>query len=218
MIKGAFFDLDGVVFDTEPQYSRFWKAEGRRYHPEIPDLEKKIKGQTLTEIYDRYFADVAHEQPLITQRLNAFEQQMDFPFVPGLVDFVGDLRRNGVRTAVVTSSNRPKMAQVCRRHPDFGALFDAVLTSEDFAESKPSPDCYLRAAARFNLSPDQCVGLEDSFNGMRSVLSARMTLVALATTNPVEALEPYTRLILTDYLDVDYQWLARETFNRCYDK
>lgn len=218
MIKGAFFDLDGVVFDTEPQYSRFWKAEGQRYHPEVIDLEKRIKGQTLTEIYDHYFADVASEQPLITQRLTAFEQQMDFPFVPGLVDFVSDLRQHGVHTAVVTSSNRPKMAQVYRRHPGFRRLFDVILTSEDFAESKPSPDGYLRAAARFGLSPDECVGLEDSFNGMRAVISARMTLVALATTNPAEALKPYTGLILKDYRQVDYAWLCRETVNHCYDK
>ena len=47
MIKAALFDLDGVVFDTEPQYTQFWIEMGRRYHPELPDLAHVIKGQTL---------------------------------------------------------------------------------------------------------------------------------------------------------------------------
>ena len=39
MIKAALFDLDGVVFETESQYSIFWGMIGREYHPEIPDFE-----------------------------------------------------------------------------------------------------------------------------------------------------------------------------------
>ena len=47
MIKAALFDLDGVVFDTESQYSVFWGMIGREYHPEMPDFALRIKGQTL---------------------------------------------------------------------------------------------------------------------------------------------------------------------------
>ena len=43
MIKAALFDLDGVVFETESQYSIFWGMIGREYHPEIPDFEYRIK-------------------------------------------------------------------------------------------------------------------------------------------------------------------------------
>ena len=53
VLKAALFDLDGVVFDTEPQYSVFWGSQCRLYHPEHPGLENEIKGMTLTEIYDR---------------------------------------------------------------------------------------------------------------------------------------------------------------------
>jgi beta-phosphoglucomutase-like phosphatase (HAD superfamily) len=47
-LKAALFDLDGVVFDTEPQYTIFWGSQCRLYHPEHPGLEHEIKGQTLT--------------------------------------------------------------------------------------------------------------------------------------------------------------------------
>ena len=51
-LQAALFDLDGVVFDTEPQYSVFWGGECRRYFPNQPGLENRIKGQTLVQIYD----------------------------------------------------------------------------------------------------------------------------------------------------------------------
>ena len=76
-MKAALFDLDGVVFDTEPQYSIFWGAQCREFHPEHPGLEHEIKGQTLVQIYDAWFSGpLADKQALITERLNEYEQQM----------------------------------------------------------------------------------------------------------------------------------------------
>ena len=60
-VKAALFDLDGVIFNTEPQYTEFWRSQCRLYHPEKPGLENQIKGQTLVEIYEKYFADVKEE-------------------------------------------------------------------------------------------------------------------------------------------------------------
>ena len=70
MIKAALFDLDGVVFDTESQYSIFWGMIGREYHPEMPDFEYRIKGQTLVQIYDKYFTDEAVFQPYTVLRFH----------------------------------------------------------------------------------------------------------------------------------------------------
>ena len=165
-MKAALFDLDGVVFDTEPQYSVFWGSQCREFHPERPGLENEIKGSTLVQIYDAWFSGpLAEKQPLITERLNAYEAQMDYIYVPGFEAFVASLRQEGVKTAVVTSSNQPKMEAVYRSHPEFRGLFDAILTSEDFERSKPHPDCYLKAAERFGIEPKDCVVFEDSFNG-----------------------------------------------------
>ena len=197
--KVALFDLDGVVFDTEPQYTIFWGAECRRYHPEQPGLEHTIKGQTLTQIFDRYFSDVADEQPAIVERLNAYEAQMRYDYVAGFEDFIRGIRAQGVKTAVVTSSNQAKMHSVYRQRPEFTTLFDAVLTSEDFTESKPSPDCYLKGAARFGATPQECVVFEDSFNGLKSGRAAGMYVIGLSTTNPAEAIVPLADLVISDY-------------------
>lgn len=208
-LKAALFDLDGVVFDTEPQYSVFWGSQCRLYHPEHPGLEHEIKGQTLTEIYDQWFSGpLLPEQPVITERLNAYEAQMSYDYIDGFEQLIADLRQHGVRTAVVTSSNQPKMESVYRHQPGFRDLFDAILTSEDFQQSKPHPDCYLRAAQRLGAQINECIVFEDSFNGLRSGRAAGMKVVGLSTTNPVEAITPLSDLQVSDYTSMTYETLS----------
>ena len=209
-LKAALFDLDGVVFDTEPQYTVFWGSQCRLYHPEHPGLEHEIKGSTLTQIYDRWFSGpLASEQAVITERLNDFEAQMQFEYIGGFEQLIADLHAHGVKTAVVTSSNQPKMESVYRAQPGFRQLFDAILTSEDFEYSKPHPDCYLKAAARFGAAPEECIVFEDSFNGLKSGRAAGMKVVGVATTNAAEAIAALSDIQIIDYTSVDYQELER---------
>ena len=206
--KAALFDLDGVVFDTEPQYTVFWGGICRQYHPEHPGLEHEIKGQTLTQIYDRWFSgSLLSEQDSITSRLNDYEQQMIYEYIAGFESLIATLHSRGVKTAVVTSSNIPKMESVYRHQPGFTALFDAILTSEDFDRSKPDPDCYQKAAQRLGAESDECIVFEDSFNGLKSGRAAKMAVVGLATTNPVEAIKPLSDLQLKDYEGVSFEQL-----------
>lgn len=199
-LKAALFDLDGVVFDTEPQYSIFWGAICREFHPEIPGLEHKIKGQTLMQIYDAWFSGpLASSQPLITERLNEYERQMDYDYIAGFEEYICRLRQQGIKTAVVTSSNQPKMEAVYAKHPEFKGHFDAILTSEDFERSKPDPDCYLKAAERFGVEPKDCVVFEDSFNGLKSGRTAGMYVVGLATTNAAEDIAPLCDEVISNF-------------------
>lgn len=208
-MKAALFDLDGVVFNTEPQYTTFWGAQMREFHPTEEGLEKAIKGQTLTQIFERYYSGPLESvRGLVTERLDAFERLMTFDYVEGFERLIADLRLHGVGVALVTSSNLDKMAIVYAKRPEFKALFDEVLTSEDFAESKPSPDCYLKAAARFGVSPAECIVFEDSFNGLKAGRSAGCRVVALATTNDPVALEPLADAVVSDFLTLDYYRLS----------
>ena len=207
MIKACLFDLDGVVFDTEPLYTLFWREQARKYHPEIPDLEHRIKGQTLVEIYDTYFADVKEEQPKITAALNDYEQHMAYNYVEGFEDFAARLRQKGIKLAVVTSSNREKMECVYRQRPEMKHVFDAILTSEDFSASKPSPDCYLKGATRFGVKPEECVVFEDSFNGLKSGRASGAYVVGLSTTNAPETIAPLADKVIADFKGFDIEQL-----------
>ncbi|KAA6323153.1 hypothetical protein EZS27_020863, partial [termite gut metagenome] len=50
----ALFDFDGVVMDTEKQYSQFWNKQGERYL-NTDNFGRLVKGQTLTQIFDKHF-------------------------------------------------------------------------------------------------------------------------------------------------------------------
>ena len=199
MVKACLFDLDGVVFDTEPLYTLFWRNLDKRLRPNIDNFEHIIKGQTLVQIYDKYFAGEEEKQEEITAFLYEYEQNMSFNYISGFELFIKGLRSKGVKTAVVTSSNLAKMQNVYNKHPEFKGYFDEILTSEDFEESKPSPDCYFKAAARFGVSPKECIVFEDSFNGLCSGIASGARVIGLATTNSVAEIEPYTKEVISNY-------------------
>lgn len=199
----ALFDLDGVVFNTEPEYTDFWSGIGKKYRPDIPDLCYRIKGQTLKNIFQAYFPSPEVQEEIV-KAIDHFEATMPFPWVKDFRRFLGELKEHGVKTAVVTSSNEDKMKSVYRTYPDFKQLFDRILTAENFKRSKPDPDCYLLGARVFDLPIENCVVFEDSFNGLQAGRSANMKVVGLATTNPAESLQGKADVIIPDYTSFTY--------------
>lgn len=195
----ALFDLDGVILDTEGSYTAFWDDYGSRHFSE-KDFGLKIKGQTLVKILDDYFPE-ENERKAITDAINDFERNMSYPFVPGVENYIKSLKSNGIRTAVVTSSNLPKMENVYRCHPGFREMFDMILTSEDFSESKPSPYCYLKAMRLFGAGPEDCVVFEDSLAGLQAARASGAFVTALTTTNPEEVVRNYADLVIRDFND-----------------
>lgn len=195
----ALFDLDGVILDTEGSYTAFWDDYGSRHFSE-KDFGLKIKGQTLVKILGDYFPE-ENERKAITDAINDFERNMSYPFVPGVENYIKSLKSNGIRTAVVTSSNLLKMENVYRCHPGFREMFDMILTSEDFSESKPSPYCYLKAMRLFGAGPEDCVVFEDSLAGLQAARASGAFVTALTTTNPEEVVRNYADLVIRDFND-----------------
>ena len=197
------FDFDGVVMDTESQYSIFWHQIGVEYL-QHDNLEQIIKGQTLTNIFKTYFSHLEDQQPIIDRKLKHFEQHMKYEFIDGFEAFLDDLRNHGVKTAVVTSSDEGKMNAVYAAHPNLPQLFDRILTAEMFTKSKPDPDCYLLGMRLFETDAAHTFVFEDSFNGLKSGLASGATVVGLATTNKAEDIAPFCHHILYDYADFSF--------------
>ncbi len=200
----ALFDFDGVVMDTESQYSIFWNEVGKKYHPEYEEFGRIIKGQTLQQIYARYFAGMEKEQAEITEGLDRFEAEMKYEYVPGVVGFMRELHAHGVKIAIVTSSNERKMASVYAVHPELKELVDRILTAEMFARSKPAPDCFLLGAEVFGTTAENCVVFEDSFHGLEAGNAAGMAVVGLSTTNPAEAIAGKCARVIPDFTAFGY--------------
>ena len=201
----ALFDFDGVVVDTEPQYSLFWDEKGEKYHPEIPEFGHHIKGQTLTQIYSQYFLHPEGLQSEITRELLDFETRMSFEFIPGVVDFMKELRRKGVKIAIVTSSNDQKMANAHRALPELKSMVDAIITADKVTHSKPHPECFLLGAETLQMPIDRCIVFEDSFHGLESGNRAGMKVSGLATTNPASSIADKASLVIPDFVDFTYE-------------
>ena len=201
----ALFDFDGVVVDTEPQYTLFWDEKGKKFHPEIPDFGHHIKGQTLIQIYKQYFRQPEGLQDEITRQLLDYELTMHFEYIDGVVDFMKELREKGVKLAIVTSSNDAKMANAYREHPELKSMVDYIVTADRVTHSKPHPECFLLGAEMLGVEKDNCIVFEDSFHGIEAGNRAGMKVIGLATTNSAEAIADKCALVIPDFTDLSVE-------------
>lgn len=204
----ALFDLDGVILDTETQYTKFWTQIGRRYFPENKNFAQEIKGRVMKDIGAIYFPEPKLFAE-VYKELNGFEADMKYPFVKGAKGFVQQLHNEGVKSAVVTSSDRAKMENVYREHTEFKNWFTQVLTAEDFSRPKPYPDCYLQAAKTLNASIGDCVVFEDSLNGLKAARSANMFVIGVSTTLPREVVCQYADYVISDFSNLSLEKIEK---------
>lgn len=192
------FDFDGVIADTESQYTLFWNKMGMEYLG-LEDFGRTIKGQTLKQIFGKYFDGMTREQEEIVPQLNAFESNMTYDYIPGAHEFMQSLKKAGIRSAIVTSSNNIKMTNVYKAHPELQELVDEILTSEHFSRSKPDPECFLKGMEVLGGKPEETVVFEDSFHGIAAGRASGARVIGLATTNKSEALAPLCDMVIDDF-------------------
>jgi HAD superfamily hydrolase (TIGR01509 family) len=200
----ALFDFDGVVMNTEPQYSIFWNEQGKKYL-NVNNFGECIKGQTLAQTLDHYFSEKQEIQLQIGSDLDLFEERMTYEYFPGVEIFIEDLRRKGVKIALVTSSNNKKMSHVYRFHPTFRGLFDEILTAERFTRSKPDPECYLAGMRLLGVLPQNTYVFEDSFHGLQAGMASGATVIGLATTNSCEAIAQKAHYVIDDFTGITFK-------------
>ena len=192
------FDLDGVVLDTESQYTVLWNNIGKKYG-DVGEIGRLSKGQTLTHILDTYFKGQTELQKHIIEELYEFEQNMSYAPIPGVMELMKQLKAASVPTAVVTSSDKAKMENVYRHYPDFKDIVGHVFTSESFTRSKPDPECFLMAMHALGGTPEDTVVFEDSVNGLKAARASGATVVGLVTSNPREVVEPLSDYAINDF-------------------
>ena len=192
------FDFDGVIADTESQYTIFWNKQGKDYLG-LDNFGHTIKGQTLVQIFGKYFDGMTREQEMIVPDLNAFEKTMSYDYIPGAYEFLKALKSRGIRTAIVTSSNDKKMEKLYARNPEFKSMVNVVLTSEHFSKSKPDPECFLKGMEILGSTPSDTIVFEDSIHGLNAGKASGATVVGLATTNSREDITPLCNMVIDNF-------------------
>lgn len=204
------FDMDGVVLDTEIQYNVIWKQIGDKYNAGIENFEYVIKGTTLPNILDKYFSHLsANERQSLINDLMEFEDKMDYRReVKGAGAFINELKRNGIKVGLVTSSNNDKMASVYKQN-DLRKTFDTMITANRIVKGKPDPMCFLLAAEDLGYKPQDCFVFEDSFAGIEAGNRADMIVVGVATTHPAESLQDKCKKVIPDFSNFSYADLEK---------
>lgn len=193
------FDFDGVIADTESQYTVFWNEMGMK-HLGAENFGLTIKGQTFKQI-TKYFAEnLSVLFDVIEPQLNEFEVNMSYDYVPGALEFIKELKAAGIRTAIVTSSHNVKMANAYRAHPELPGLVGAILTSNDFTRSKPDPECFLKGMEVLGGTPEETIVFEDSLHGINAGRAAGAKVIGLTTTNKSEVLTPLCDMVIDDFV------------------
>lgn len=198
----ALFDLDGVIVDTEGQYTLFWEKVGKRDFPETEDFAARIKGHTLKQIVGEYYPNDVEKRQQVIEELWQFEREMDFPYIKGAVTFVRALREAKIPVAVVTSSDNKKMQCLFKYHPELPELFDRIFTAEDARRSKPAPDCYIDAAKALGGDAQNAVVFEDSISGLQAGRNSGALVVGLTTTNSAKVIEPLCDKVINDFTEI----------------
>jgi HAD superfamily hydrolase (TIGR01509 family) len=199
---GFLFDLDGVLIDSETEYTKIWSAIDAKYHSGVEDLAHVIKGQTLPYILNTYFAKEKHED--VTRMLDEMEQVMIYRMLPGAENVLSYLKMHDIPRVLVTSSNDKKMKHLREEQPDLEAKFNDIVTANRIKHSKPDPEGYLLGAKLCNAKPENCVVIEDSVQGVTAGRRAGCYVIGLTTTVSRDKLEPFSDLIVNTLADLNW--------------
>lgn len=200
----ALFDMDGVIVHTNPYHKKAFKIFLEKHNVSLTDEELKehVYGRTNAEIFPYIFKDEYTEEKgeeWANEKESLFRElyKNDAKPVPGLVNFLEELKKGGIKSAVGTSAPVENLDFIMEAL-DLRKYFDAFLHSADVSEGKPNPEIYLKAADRLNTNPDSCVVFEDSIAGVKAGINAGMKVVAVATTHSAEEFEG-AHLVIKDF-------------------
>lgn len=221
MIRGAIFDMDGVLVDNNRYHLAAWKALGGEMGRDFSDADiLRLFGQRNREILQALLGRVPSEDELLRygprkEELYRDIMRPELMSVQGLDEFLAALRANSIRTAVATSGPRENLDFVLEGL-QLGRFFDVLVTGPEVPRSKPHPDIFVRAAERLGFPPAECVVFEDSAPGIQAALNAGCPCVALATTHSRAELEAYgPSLIVSDFRGLRIDDLNRLPLPRC---
>ncbi len=195
---GVLFDLDGVLIDTESQYSVFWGDIGEKYLGNREEFAARIKGSNLSTILNNNFPDPNLQKDIVSQ-LDKFQANMSYAIYPGVRDFIQQLAENGIPMCIVTSSDDRKMESLFEQQPYFKEVFRHIITGDMVTKSKPDPECFIKGAELIGADIRRCFVFEDSMQGIAAGIASGATVIALDTTNSREAISHLTHNIIGSF-------------------
>ncbi|MDQ8728594.1 HAD family phosphatase [Bradyrhizobium sp. LHD-71] len=180
--QAVVFDMDGLLFDTEAIYREAMIATALRLGFEMSDqvflaMVGLPPEASRAHLRDHYGHDFDVETFWIESANDFHKLSTGRQFLKaGVLELLAALDRSDLRRAIATSSRHLDVQRHLTAH-DLQSRFHCVVAQGDYVLGKPNPDPFLKAAERLGVAPENCLALEDSFNGVRSAAAAGMMTV-----------------------------------------
>jgi len=180
-MDAVIFDLDGVLVDSERIWDEVRRAVVAEHGGTWREEATRAQQGMSTPEWARYLVEElgARLTPpeiatLVVKRMAA-RYAAEPPLIPGAVDVV---RQVSAKWPVAIASSSPVI--LIKGFLDVTGLpVGAAVSSEQVGAGKPAPDVYLRAAELLGVAPEDCAAVEDTTNGLRSALAAKMAVYAV---------------------------------------
>lgn len=181
--EAAIFDMDGLILDSEKAVIDCWDIVGERYGLEdIRTFAYSVIGRNVTDT-NRMFEERYGPEPgalfIRAEKRKIFKERFEgglVPLKPYTIELLQKMKDLGMKTALASSSSREDVVYEMSR---LGALehFDAIICGDQVTKSKPDPEIFVKAAGMLGADPSACMGLEDSFNGVKACKAAGLYTV-----------------------------------------
>lgn len=180
--QAAIFDMDGLLLDTERVCQQsFIKACQTLSLPFLQEVYLGIIGQNAQgiekTIRDGYGETLDYTQ-LRKTWMSYYHEVVEHHAIPvkeGVIELLEWFQSKKIPMAVATSTDQ-KLANVKLQLAGLSHYFTDITSGCEVTHGKPHPEIYLLAAKRLNIAPQECLGFEDSNNGVRSGVAAGLQM------------------------------------------
>jgi len=214
VIQAVIFDMDGLLVDSEPVWdsARKWMADGAGKpwdaldHDAVMGVSTQEWADYMIDRLDLTLSPQEVEDQIVERMVEMYRAGV--PYLPGAVDAV-ELATTHYRTALASGSH-PTLIDTVTADAPMRGKFEVVVSADEVGAGKPAPDVYLAAADRLDMSPDDCVCLEDSGNGILAGAQAGMKVIAVPDSRfpPSPAALERAHLVLTSLSELSLERLA----------
>lgn len=198
MIKAVIFDMDGTLIDTERYYRIFWPKALATFGYHMTD-EQALAMRSLGRPFapaqlKAWFGEDLDYVAVRNCRKELMEACLDRESIQlksGAVELLQCLKEKHITTAIATATDLERTYKYLDKVRLKG-YFDHIISATMVKEGKPSPDIYVYACEQLGLTPEECLAVEDSPNGVMSAYKAGCKVVMMPDqTGPDEELQSY---------------------------
>ena len=187
--KAALIDMDGVLYDSMPRHSQAWHETMLELGLDIPKEEFFLyEGMTgpatinlLMEREKGKSLSLDECRVIYARKAERFKAMGEPSTMPGAAEMIAALRRNGLKTILVTGSAQNTLLN--RLENDYPGAFPPHrrVTALDVVNGKPHPEPYLRGLEKAGVNPDEAIVIENAPLGVRAAKAAGVFTIAWMT-------------------------------------